>query len=197
MTFVVGLTGGIASGKSTVSSYLNKQGFTIIDADRVARKVVAPNTPGLRRIRQTFGPKVLNADGRLNRQRLGEIIFHSQYQRDQLNQIVQPLIRQQIVGQIHGLQQQGVALAVLDAPLLFEEHYETLCNQIMVVTVSEDVQLRRLMKRNALSTSDAQARINSQMPLLNKVQKADVVIDNSCDLSQTYRQVDKWLATLA
>lgn len=196
MTQVIGLTGGIASGKSTVSIYLKKQGYPIVDADVVARQVVEPGTVGLVRIKREFGSEVITADKQLDRRRLGQIVFNSHQQLEKLNRIVQPLIRDTIIQQLRTLDAQGARLIFLDAPLLFEQHYESLCDQVMVVTVTPDVQLRRLMQRDSLNKSAAQARIHSQMPLVDKEELATVVIDNNSGVDQTYRQVDKWLSTV-
>lgn len=197
MTKVIGLTGGIASGKSTVSNFLKQQGYPIVDADQVARDVVAPGSNGIRQIRQAFGTEIVDPDGHLNRQRLGEIVFQSASQMARLNHIVQPLIRTSILQQIEFLKRHGATLIFLDIPLLFEQHYEGLCDEVMVVSVDAQRQRERLMRRNSYSKCEAMGRINSQMPLADKVKRADVVIDNNGDVNQTYRQVKEWLRTVS
>ncbi len=190
---IIGITGGIASGKSTVSNYLIRCGYSVVDADQVARQVVAPGTSGLKKIVQTFGPKILTGDGRLNRQKLGQIVFDSPNQLQRLNEILQPLIRQEIIRQLTALQRADHQLIFLDAPLLFEQHYDALCDLVMVVVVSPAIQLERLMKRNQLTVEQAESRIKSQMPLVAKEALSDLVIDNNSTIARTERQVQQWL----
>lgn len=190
---IIGITGGIASGKSTVSNYLIRCGYSVVDADQVARQVVAPGTSGLKKIVQTFGPKILTGDGRLNRQKLGQMVFDSPNQLQRLNEILQPLIRQEIIRQLTALQRADHQLIFLDAPLLFEQHYDALCDLVMVVVVSPAIQLERLMKRNQLTVEQAESRIKSQMPLAAKEALSDLVIDNNSTIARTERQVQQWL----
>lgn len=197
MTEVIGLTGGIASGKSTVSNFLKQKGYPIVDADQIARDVVAPGSNGLRCIRQAFGTDVVDTDGHLNRQRLGKIVFQSPKQMARLNHVMQPLIRAAVLQQIKYLKHQGATLIFLDIPLLFEQHYEALCDQVMVVTVDARTQRERLMRRNSYSEREAMDQINSQMSLADKVKRADVVIDNNSDINRTHHQVEEWLMTVS
>lgn len=190
---IIGITGGIASGKSTVSNYLIRCGYSVVDADQVARQVVAPGTSGLKKIVQTFGPKILTGDGRLNRQKLGQMVFNSPNQLQKLNEVLQPLIRQEIIRQLTALQRADHQLIFLDAPLLFEQHYDALCDLVMVVVVSPAIQLERLMKRNQLTVEQAESRIKSQMPLAAKEALSDLVIDNNSTIARTERQVQQWL----
>lgn len=190
---IIGITGGIASGKSTVSNYLIRCGYSVVDADQVARQVVAPGTDGLKKIVQAFGPKILTDDGRLNRQKLGRVVFNSPDQLQILNKILQPLIRQKIIRQLTALQRADHQLIFLDAPLLFEQHYDALCDLVMVVVTSPAIQLKRLMKRNQLTVEQAEARIKSQMPLATKEALADMVIDNDSSIARTEQQVQQWL----
>ena len=190
MSLVIGLTGGIATGKSTVTSYLRKLGYTVIDADVIARKVVEPGTVGLHKVVDYFGTAVLTTNGQLNRSALAQQVFHSKTRLTALNGILQPLIRKEIVEELSSTRSK---LIFLDAPLLFEQHYDELCDQILVVSVDPAVQLQRLMVRDRLSKADAQARIDSQLSLTEKCQRADVVIDNNGDVEKTQGQVDRWL----
>ena len=190
---IIGITGGIASGKSTVSNYLIRCGYSVVDADQVARQVVAPGTVGLKKIVQAFGPKILTDDGRLNRQKLGRVVFNSPDQLQILNKILQPLIRLEIIRQLTALQRADHQLIFLDAPLLFEQHYDALCDLVMVVVTSPAIQLKRLMKRNQLTVEQAEARIKSQMPLATKEALADMVIDNDSTIARTEQQVQQWL----
>lgn len=193
MTLVLGLTGGIASGKSTVSRWLHQYHFPIIDADKIAHQVVAPQTPGLQQIVALFSTEILTAAGTLNRQKLGQLVFADQHLLAQLTAITGPLIRQTILQQLIDYRRTAAALIVLDVPLLFESHYQQLADLTMLVDVSEPIQLQRLMARNQLSTQAAKQRIASQWPLSAKRQLADVIIDNNQTLAVTQQQVLKFL----
>ncbi len=188
MTIIVGLTGGIAAGKSTVVAIL-KQYFPIIDADQIARQIVMPGTIGLKEIVSEFGQQVLQDDGTLNRHLLGKIVFSNAQQLAKLNKITAPLIRQSIMHKIDNWRYQNVPLGVLDMPLLFEQHYQSICDQIVVVNIKRQIQIERLMKRNNFSRIEAIQRIDSQMPLSQKVKKADIVIDNNGTLLQLRNEV--------
>ena len=190
MTMVIGLTGGIATGKTTVSNYLKELGYSIIDADVIARQVVEPGTNGLRMITDTFGEKVLTSDGQLDRQHLAQLVFMSSEQLQQLNRILQPIIRERIQELISTSKDPVV---VIDVPLLYEQHYEDLCDVVMVVSVQPQQQLERLMNRNHLTMDEAKNRVASQMPLSPKERLADVVIDNNGSVEETRQQVKKWL----
>ena len=190
MTMVIGLTGGIATGKTAVSNYLKELGYSIIDADVIARQVVEPGTKGLRMITDTFGEKVLTSDGLLDRQHLAQLVFTSSEQLQQLNRILQPIIRERIQEPISTSKDPVV---VIDVPLLYEQHYEDLCDVVMVVSAQPQQQLERLMNRNHLTMDEAKNRVASQMPLSSKERLADVVIDNNGSVEETRQQVKKWL----
>lgn len=189
MTQVVGLTGGIASGKSTVSGLLGQVGFPIIDADLVAHRLQQPGQPGFERLVERFGRSILTMDGSLDRQRLGQFVFNNQDARNQLNQVMQPLIRETIMGQLTGFTKAAVPVVILDVPLLFEQGYDEDCDLVVVVTVDKATQLARLMKRDGLSQAAAQARVAAQMPLNEKAARADIVIDNNGDDNHLRQQV--------
>lgn len=193
MTLVLGLTGGIASGKSTVSRWLHQFNFPIIDADKIARQVVAPETPGLQQIVALFSPTILTPTGTLNRKKLGQLVFADQQLLAQLTAITGPLICQTILQQLVDYRQTAAKLIVLDIPLLFETHYQQMADLTMLVDVSEAVQLHRLMARDQLTEKAAQQRIASQWPLSAKRQLADVIIDNNQTLADTKQQVLKFL----
>lgn len=190
MTMVIGLTGGIATGKTTVSNYLKELGYPVIDADVIARQVVEPGTKGLRMITDTFGEKVLTSDGQLDRQQLAQLVFTSSELLQQLNQILQPIIRERIQELISTSK---ASVVVIDVPLLYEQHYEELCDVVMVVSVQPQQQLKRLMNRNHFTMDEAKNRVASQMPLSSKERLADVVIDNNGSVKETRQQVKKWL----
>lgn len=185
---VIGLTGGIASGKSTVANYLKENGFAVIDADIAARQAVEKGTEGLRKVAETF-PGVLNEDGTLNRKALGTIIFNDKAQRDSLNKIVHPIVRRLMDEEKAAALSEG-KVVVMDIPLLYENELEHTVDEVWVVYVSYDIQKMRLMKRNELSESEADARINSQMSMDEKRDKADIVIDNCHDLNSLYKRLE-------
>ncbi|QMU07831.1 dephospho-CoA kinase [Levilactobacillus suantsaii] len=194
MTKVWGLTGGIATGKSTVSAWLKADGIPIIDADVIARIVVAPGTSGLRQIVATFGSDYLQADQTLNRHKLGQLVFHDPAELARLTTITTPLIQREIKRQLAAYRAQRAPLVVIDAPTFFEVGYlQSLVDGVLVVTTTLPRQRERLMARDHLSIADAQARIDRQWPLARKVALADVVIDNDGDITQTRQQVVKWL----
>ena len=190
---IVGLTGGISSGKSTVSSYLKQLKIPVIDADEVARKVVEPNSQGAREIRKTFGSDVFEEDGSLNRQKLGALIFSNAENRQKLDELLQPLIKIMILDEIEEYRQKGETMIVLDLPLLFEKYYEELCEEIIVVYIPRELQLERLMRRNQYTKQEALSRIDSQLSIEEKRKRATVLLDNQGTIQQLYHQVEQWL----
>ncbi|WP_172189895.1 dephospho-CoA kinase [Lentilactobacillus kribbianus] len=192
MSKIVGLTGGIATGKSLVSKYLTTQGIPVIDADQVTREVQARGTAGLAAITAVFGPTILTENGDLNRQQLGELVFNDSTQLKLLVRTIDPFIRAEITNQIKNYQDKQ--LVILDAPMLFEQGYQTMVDQIMVVYCNPEQQLRRLCQRNQLSIGEATKRIASQWPLSVKQSLADEIINNSGSIKQTQVQVALWLA---
>ena len=190
---IVGLTGGISSGKSTVSSYLKQLKIPVIDADEVARKVVEPNSQGAIEIRKAFGSDVFEEDGSLNRQKLGSLIFSNEENRQKLDDLLQPLIKIMILDEIEEYRQKGETMIVLDLPLLFEKYYEELCEEIIVVYIPKELQLERLMKRNQYTKQEALSRIDSQLSIEEKRKRATVLLDNQGTIQQLYQQVEQWL----
>ena len=193
MTYILGLTGGIASGKSTVSAYLAQNGALIIDADLIARQVVAKKSSGLKQIVAKFGGEILTASGELDRKKLGKLVFSNKELLKALTDITGPLIRAEILREIEAAKKAQVKLVVLDIPLLFETGYQTLCDKVMVVTIPSKLQLERVMKRDKLSAAEARKRIANQLPVSKRNELADVLIDNSKSVAETYQQVLKWL----
>ena len=190
---IVGLTGGISSGKSTVSSYLKQLKIPVIDADEVARKVVEPNSQGVKEIRKAFGNDVFEEDGSLNRQKLGELVFSDVENRQKLDELLQPLIKIMILDEIEAYRQKGEKMIVLDLPLLFEKQYEELCEEIIVVYIPKELQLERLMRRNQYTKQEALSRIDSQLSIEEKRKRATVLLDNQGTIQQLYHQVEQWL----
>jgi dephospho-CoA kinase len=189
MGLSIGLTGGIASGKSTVSSMLIELGFPVIDADQIAREAVKPGEEPYKKIVETFGREILLENGEINRPKLGSIIFHDQEKRDLLNKIVHPFVRRRMIEQKEALFEKGEKAVILDIPLLFESKLTHLVDKTILVYVDADVQLERLMRRNDLTENEAKARIASQMPLVQKVPLADAVINNNGTIEETRKQL--------
>lgn len=192
MSFVLGITGGIASGKSTVVDIFKAEGFSVVDADIVAREVVEPNTPGLAQLVKVFGDEILLADERLNRKKLGALIFQDEKKRQLLNETLEPFIRGEIERQAKEAEQSS-DLVVVDIPLLYEGKYEAMMNEVAVVYVTPEIQLTRLIARNNLSENEALGRINSQLSLEEKKKRADIVFDNCGSQETTRQQVMDWL----
>lgn len=190
MIKVIGLTGGIASGKSTVSGMLRELGVDVIDADAIAREVVEPGTPGLAEVSRRF-PGVLGTDGRLDRAKLGARIFFDPQERAALNAILHPLIQEAFRRRTAALEHAGKPLVVYDAALLIENGLHRQMDAVVVVNAPEDVQRRRLMERNGLTREEADARLASQVPLRDKVPLATWVVDNGGPLEATRAQVER------
>ncbi|MGN7939584.1 dephospho-CoA kinase [Bacillus sp. 7586-K] len=195
MTIVIGLTGGIASGKSTVSNMIRKQGLRVVDADIIAREVVEIGQPAYKKIIETFDG-ILDEDKSINRQKLGSIIFADEKKRQQLNSIVHPAVREEMLKQVESEKQKNALAVVLDIPLLFESKLTHIVDKTILVYVDEHIQLERLMGRNGYTEHEARMRIESQMPLKEKLKLADYVINNNGSLEETERQLRNILDTI-
>jgi dephospho-CoA kinase len=193
MALIIGLTGGIASGKSTVSNMLKELGLTVIDADIEARLAVEKGESAYKEVVGVFGEDILLQDGNLDRQKLGGIIFHDKEKRQLLNKIVHPAVRKRMTKQKEDAVLRGEQIVVLDIPLLFESELTYMVEKTLLVYVDEDVQLSRLMERNSLTEKEALARIKSQLPLSDKLQWADAVINNNGTLAETKKQLETLL----
>jgi len=196
---LVGLTGGIACGKSTVSGMLREMGLPVVDADQIARDVVRPGEPAYDEIVGEFGkdPGILNDDGTLDRERLGEAVFADPEKRRRLEAITHPRIFRAIAEEVHRLRRERRPRAVVvDAALLFESGLSESMDRNLLVTAPEDLQILRLTARDGLSEAAARLRIASQMPASEKAEIADYVIDNSGDLETTRAQLGLALAGL-
>lgn len=194
---VFGLTGGISSGKSTVTRMLRELGAEVLDADVLAREVVEPGTPGLAAIAERF-PGVVGADGRLDRARLGARVFGDDAERAALNAIIHPLVREAFVEKVQAMEARGVERVIYDVPLLVEAGMHEWMEGVALVWVPRDLQKARLMARDGLDATAAEARLAAQLPLDGKRAHATWVIDNSGDLSSTREQVESvWRAMLA
>ncbi|MFX3634047.1 MAG: dephospho-CoA kinase [Candidatus Pristimantibacillus sp.] len=187
----IGLTGGIATGKSTVAALLVERGALLVDADQVAREVVMPGESALEAVASKFGQAVLHNDGTLNRPALGKIVFNNRDLLAQLEGILHPAIRVRMQQRIrqHELEYPE-RLVVADVPLLYETEQQALYDGIMVVYVPHQLQLERLMQRNSITEEEATRRITLQMDIEEKKRRADWVIDNSGTIEETTRQID-------
>jgi dephospho-CoA kinase len=189
---VAGITGGIASGKSTVAGMFARNGARIVDADRIAREVVGRGMPAYADIIAHFGEAILQADREVDRSRLADIIFHDAAERQVLERIVHPRVREETARRLERIRREDAhAVVILDVPLLFESGMERGLQPVILVYVPEAVQVQRLMTRDGLSEAEAMARIGSQMPIEKKKERADLVIDNSGSLESTRLQTLK------
>ncbi|PPB85606.1 dephospho-CoA kinase [Acinetobacter soli] len=186
MPYIVGLTGGIGSGKSAASQWFEHQDIDVVDADVFAREVVQPGQPALEKIAQHFGDWVLQADGQLDRRALRDYIFQHPEARQQLEAITHPIIRQSILSQ---LQQAQSAYVILVSPLLFETGQDRMTHRNLLVDVSEATQLKRASQRDAQSTEQIQKIIATQMPRSEKLKRADDVVHNEGTLDELYQQL--------
>ncbi|MFJ7974644.1 dephospho-CoA kinase [Peribacillus sp. NPDC096379] len=192
---VIGITGGIASGKSSISQFIREElGFTIIDADIAAREVVEPGQEAYRAIIKVFGSELLLPDDSIDRAKLGSIIFHDEKKRQMLNGIVHPAVRKRMLEQKETAFALGENVLFMDIPLLFESNLTHMVDKTILIYVDELIQLERLIKRNGLSEVDAKARVDSQMPLVEKKKLADVVINNNGSLLESKKQIKQVLA---
>jgi dephospho-CoA kinase len=186
---VLGLTGGIGSGKSMVAQMFAELGAVVIDADQLAREVVEPGQPALQEIASTFGPDVLLPDGRVNRPKLASIIFSDPAERAKLDAITHPRIRERMEAQIKA-RRSGPGVLIVDIPLLYENERTNMVETVIVVWVDAQTQLQRTRQRDGISAEAARQRITAQMPLDAKRARADHVIDNRGSRDETQRQVE-------
>ncbi|NLP36548.1 MAG: dephospho-CoA kinase [Firmicutes bacterium] len=188
---VVGLTGGIATGKSTVAAYFEQLGALRIDTDELARLVVEPGQPALAEIARRFGVEVIDEKGRLIRQKLAALVFKDEKKRKELESILHPRIREMLMLKLKEARNQGYEIALVEVPLLFETDFHRQVDCTVAVAAAEDIQLVRLKERNGLTTEEARLRIHAQMPLAEKIKRAHFVIDNSGTREETKQQVEK------
>lgn len=188
---IVGLTGGIVSGKTTIAKMFQELGAQVIDADEIARKVVRPGEKAWQGIVEYFGPEILRDDLEINRKKLADIVFSNKEKLAVLNSITHPEIILMLKKQINQLKNkyQKNIICIVEAPLLFEAHLEDMMDKIIVVYLNREEQLKRLLLRNNLTREEAIQRIESQMPLEEKLSRADYVIDNCFSLQQTKKKV--------
>ena len=188
MVRIIGITGSIASGKSTVTEFLRQQGYKVIDADQVVHELQEPGGRLYQALLSTFGSSILQEDGRLDRPKLGAMIFGNPELLAQSSQIQNQIIREELAGR-RDLLAETEDIFFMDLPLLFELQYEEWFDQIWLVDVTKETQLSRLMARNALSQEEAEKRIAAQLSLQEKRKRADVLIDNNGSLEETRQQI--------
>lgn len=186
---IIGVTGGIASGKSSVSKWLISKGYPVIDADIAARKVVEPGMPALEEIKNAFGQDICLTDGTLDRKKLGSIVFSNSEKRKLLNGIVHPAVRKWMMEETEKALHEGKELVFMDIPLLFESNLTHMVEEIILVYVKPEVQLKRLMARDHFTEEEALARIRAQMPIDDKKKLADYIVDNNGEFFETEEQL--------
>lgn len=191
MTKVIGLTGGIGSGKSTVSRFLAELGAVIIDADKVGHEAFRPNTDTWHKVVAAFGQQILDTDGTIDREKLGRIVFSDAEARARLNQMMHPVIYRMVKAQIDQYRRQGVSVVVLEAPLLLEAGWISLVDEVWVTTAPETTILKRLKARTGLSVAEALARIRTQLPTEERIKHADLVIDTGGSLEELKIKIKK------
>lgn len=189
MTRILGITGSIASGKSSVAAIFAELGAVVVSADQLARAAVAPGSPVLAELVQIFGPAILGPAGELDRAVLARLVFADPAARERLNALTHPAIAELAVARLQQLRASGVPLAVYEAPLLFEAGAAGRVDWVLVIAIDPALQRKRLAQRDGLAEPDIQARIDSQWPLAEKIARADFVIDNSGPPTETRRQV--------
>ncbi|HGZ8410532.1 TPA: dephospho-CoA kinase [Staphylococcus aureus] len=192
MPKVIGLTGGIASGKSTVSELLSVFGFKVVDADKAAREAVKKGSKGLAQVREVFGDEAIDENGEMNRRYMGDLVFNHQEKRLELNAIIHPIVRDIMEEEKQEYLKQGYNV-IMDIPLLFENELENTVDEVWVVYTSESIQMDRLMQRNNLSLEDAKARVYSQISIDKKSRMADHVIDNLGDKLELKQNLERLL----
>lgn len=193
MVLIIGLTGGIVSGKSTVARMFKDLGAKIVDADKLGHKVILPQGAAWKRIIKIFGKDILQKDQTINREKLGKIVFANQNLLKKLNKITHPEIIKLIKKEISLAKddsKEEKKILIIDAALIYETKIDRLMDKIIVVYLDEEEQLERLIKRNNLSEKEALQKIKSQIPLKEKIEIADYVIDNSNSLDKTKEQVE-------
>lgn len=192
MQKVIGLTGGIGTGKSTVSELLAVHGFKIVDADIAAREAVEKGSEGLEQVRRTFGDESIDENGEMNRKYVGEIVFNDDKKREELNHIIHPIVRELMEKQKEAYLEQGYNV-IMDIPLLFENNLQDTVDETWLVYASESIQVERLMERNDLTQEEAKARVYSQISIDKKRRMADHVIDNRGTLLELKQNLEALL----
>lgn len=196
MTLVLGLTGGIATGKSTADKFFEEKNIPIVDCDEIAHNIMNVNQPAWKDIKEVFGEKYLNEDQTINRKKLGKLVFNDPTKMKILNEITHPRIFQEMESQIAQYKSEGYSLIIVDAPVLFESHSEKYYDKTLVISLPQDLQIKRLMARNNLTKEEALSRINSQMSLKEKEARATYVIENTGSVEDLYKKLNELLTKI-
>ncbi len=191
-----GLTGGIATGKSTAKKLIESLGFSVVDADQISHMLSLPEQEAYKKIVSHFGKTILNADLSLDRKKLGQIVFSDEKAKTVLENILHPLIQQEVIKQKQQLERKGEKLAFYDVPLLFEKNLQKNFDATVLIWCDPKTQLERLMKRNSLTKEEALSRISNQIPLIQKVKWATHCVDNSGDMEDLENQIRRLIAAL-
>lgn len=193
MTYVLALTGGIATGKSTADAFFKQKNIPVVDCDQIAHELMQPQKASWQAIKDNFGTEYVNADQTINRAKLGQLVFNNKTALNKLNQLTHPLIFDKTIQKIQDYQDHD--LVVVDAPVYFEAGMDKkgIADGVLVISLPEKLQLERLKKRNNFTQAQAQARIASQMPLKEKAQKADFVIDNTGTIKELEDKLEQVL----
>ncbi|TET48475.1 MAG: dephospho-CoA kinase [Dehalococcoidia bacterium] len=187
---IIGLTGGIGSGKSTVSKFLAHLGAVVIDADKVGHEVFKPGTKAWQEVVDAFGQGIISADGTIDRRKLGEIVFSNPGARAKLNQVMHPLIYEQVKSRMEEYGRKGVAIIIVEAPLLLEVGWKSLVDEVWVTSASEATVIKRLKEQKGLPEAQSLARIRAQLTDEERIRQADVVIDTDCALDELKERVE-------
>lgn len=195
MTYVLALTGGIATGKSTADEFFKQKGISVIDCDQIAHELMEPEKGSWQAIKDNFGSTYIKSDQTINRPKLGRLVFNDQAALAKLNRLTHPLIFDKTVQKIKEYQEQGQDLIILDAPVYFESGLDkkNVADGVLVITLPKKLQLKRLRERNHFTEQEAEERIRSQLPLKQKVQKADFVIENTGTISELENKLEQIL----
>ena len=186
----IGLTGGIGTGKSLVTTFLQEQGANVINADLLGHEAYLPGTVGFEQVVSEFGEDIVGADGHVDRQKLGPIVFSDPSNMDRLNAIMHPLIKDMIQTQLDDVEGKGQLIAIVEAAVLIEAGWESLFDEVWVVTADEEEIISRLASRNGLSREDSQKRINSQMTSIERSAHGDVIINNTGSVEDLKENVE-------
>ncbi len=189
--YVIGLTGGIGSGKTTVSDMLRAKGASIVYADQIGHEVYQPGTPVWEQVVRAFGRQVLGKDDQIDRRKLGQVVFSEPGALDRLDAITHPPMRQAMIEKLEELRRRGAPVVVLEAALLIEAGWADLADEVWVTVVDPDEGARRSMERSGLSREQAEARIAAQLPNAERIKHAQVIIDTNCSLAEVARRVDE------
>ena len=195
---VIGLTGGIGTGKSTVTDYLVKKGFPVIDADEISRKITEKGSPVLRTVREKFGDEYFNDDGSMDRKKMAGLVFNSPYHKALLESIITAEVLRHVEKEICLLKESNEAAVVfLDAPLLYESGADRMTDLVWVITADEEIRIQRVMKRDNCTRDEVLERIRNQMSCSKKTELAQVIIDNSEGREELYLQIEELLTKYA